>query len=206
MFLRIGAACSLLLMAACSSLPKRAAAGDADAQFRYGRKLLRTDKTAHAKDAFLYFLTAAEQEHSTATAAVALCYEKGWGTPRNRHLARRWYAMAERLGHVESTLALAAMDLQDGDTASMTRRLDPLCEWHFLPAELYLALLYMSNKSPHFNPEKGVRYLRYAALDGSKEAAEMMATCYEQGIGVPRCETLARGWRSIAEGGVSLSL
>lgn len=204
--IRLEAVCALLLAAACNPLAKQAAAGDADAQFRYGRTLLQKDKRAHAKNALSYFRAAAEQGHPAATAAVAFCHEKGLGTPRNRHLARSWYGKAERLGHVGSTFALAALELQDGNAAGAIRCLEPLCELHCLQAELSIAFLYMSSKSPCFNPEKGVRYLRYAAMDGSTGAAELMAVCYEKGLGVPRNEKLAQGWRRIARerGGLSL--
>lgn len=206
LIIRLGVACTLLFTAACTPLAKQAASGDADAQFRYGRALLRKDKKAHANIALSYFCAAAGQGHPTATAAVAFCHEKGLGTPRNRRLARLWYGKAERLGHPESTFALAAMDMQDGNAAGAIRRLEPLCELHCLQAELYLAFLYMGGESPCFNPEKGVRYLRYAAMDGSTEAAGMMAVCYEKGLGVPRNEKLAQGWRSIARERSALSL
>jgi len=203
--IRIGALCVLLLTAACTPLSKQAAAGDADAQFRYGQTLLRKGK-AHAQQALSYFRAAAEQGHPTATAAVAYCHEKGWGTPHNRQLARLWYGKAERLGHVGSIFGLAYLELQEGNGAAAARRLEPLGELRCLPAELVLAAIHLSKDFSCYNLKKSVRYLRYAAMDGSAEAAEMMAHCYEQGMGVPRNEKLAQGWRDIAEKRSSLSL
>lgn len=195
----VGSVAALLFPAACTSLPQRAACGDADAQFRHGRHLLLgRGAVKDAAAACSLFKSAAEQGHPTAMAALALCYERGWGVTRDRELARTWYEKAERAGHADSSFALASMDMQDGRVQSSVRRLDALSERHNLRATLILSLFYMDEDSPLYAPEKGVRYLRYAAMDGSAEAAFRMSVCYEKGIGVSRHNALAQGWLAIA--------
>lgn len=195
----IRAACALLLPAACTPLAQRAANGDADAQFRYGRQLLLQKKApGDAARAIIWLEHAASQRHPNATAALGLCHERGLGTAPNRDQARHWYSQAADLGHVGAAFALSDMALKDGDAAQAARCLEPLCTRRHLPAELHLAVLFMSKKSPHYAPEKAIRYLRYAAMDGSAEAAHMLSRCYAQGLGVPKNAALARGWEENA--------
>jgi TPR repeat protein len=63
-----------------------------------------------------------------------------------------------------------------------------------VPAQLILARMHLNGTAKNASVAEGIRYLRYAAMQGDGEACLMLSTCYATGKGVPKNEELMMGW------------
>lgn len=61
-------------------------------------------------------------------------------------------------------------------------------------AQLLLGHFYANGLGTAPSPLKSVEQIRYAAMQGSPRAAELMFLCFYDGFGVPRNHDLALGW------------
>lgn len=192
--------CALMLaLAGCSgnvALARRAAEGDPVAQYEYGRRLLTGQKGVRqdAARAAAWLHAAAEEGYAPAQAALGLCYERGLGTQASEQEALRWYTAAAEQGNGNACMALLQREMKRNRPAAALRWLRALAETDNPAAQLLLGKLYLSGRMGETQRGEGVRYIRYAAMAGSAEACVLMASCYENGLGVPRSEALAKGW------------
>ena len=65
---------------------------------------------ANAKDAFAWYLKAAQQGDDSAMFVVGSRYEQGKGTERDVEAAREWYSRAARDGYDDAINALHDLD------------------------------------------------------------------------------------------------
>lgn len=189
-----------LLLVACavhretSALARQAAAGDAQAQYAYGVTLLVTEqgKLNRPRAAYPWLMKAAQQGLPNAQALVGLCLQRGWGVEPNEQQAVEWYKKAIHQGQSGAAMQLAELSASHAAPEAAGAWLEEaLAKGPGTPeAHLMLATLYLRQGLP----TKAVRHLRYAALDGNAEAAYRMASCYEEGVGVPRDTRLMIGW------------
>lgn len=189
---------AFLLLAACNNthaLAQKAAHGDKDAQYEYARRLL-TGKRAprNTGKALCWFNIAAQQKHAGAEAALGVCYERGIGTARDTRQARQWYQRAISHGHPHALLALTWLELKEKRPQHAIRLLEKGSSDGLIPAQLTLAYLYMGHEGVAENPSRAVDHIRYAAIEGSGEAAFLMFLCFADGYGVPAEPSLAYGW------------
>lgn len=188
-----------LLTAACSfhqeELMEQAAAGDAAAQYELGRRLLtgRRGFTADPALGFAWVKQAALQGDTNAMAAVGLCYERGLGTDASAAEAEQWYNKALDEGNMNACIPLMRMAVKKGDPDGMVHALVPPAERGAAAAQLMLSSLYLSDPSAE-KQALGIRYLRFAAMQGNADACVRMGLCYAAGKGVPQNDLLARGW------------
>ncbi len=213
---RVPSSCVLLLsaLAACMvsgcsenrELLHHARAGEAIAQFEYGRRLLTGQHCwrAHPEKAHAWFRLAAEQDYAAAQAALGACYEAGLGVESSTTEARHWYTLAAAQGHPEATMQLAIADFrEEKDPQRALTRLEALADAGHLKARLlYASLLLKKEPITLMNLRAAMDQLRIAAMDGSAEAAYLMGLFYAGGIGVPQHAGIANGWfRNAAEAG-----
>lgn len=178
------------------ALLARAQAGDAAAQYEYGRRLLTGQKTPpNPTFAPGWFRAAALQGHAKAQAALGACYQRGLGTPRHEREALRWYNKAAVQGEEHALLAMLEYAEHQKTPAAAKRCLQDLLNANNSAAELYMAIrLLRDDARSKRNSQQAVDYLRYAAMDGIGDAAYMLALCYAAGCGVAPSPRLALGW------------
>ncbi|MBR1981846.1 MAG: sel1 repeat family protein [Akkermansia sp.] len=192
-------ACGLLLLTSCHNiyqLRRAAVKGDAAAQYEYGRRLLTGQKGAirSYKNAFRWFARAAEQKDSRAMAAMGLCYERGLGVQRSLRKARLWYAAAVDEGNDNACQTLVQMEARAGNLGGALQWLERMADDDSIPAQLMLAHMHLNGTARNASAAEGIRYLRYAAMQGNGEACLMLSTCYATGKGVPKNDELMMGW------------
>lgn len=143
-------------------------------------------------EAYPWLLSAAQSGLPNAQAMVGLCLQQGWGVQQDAQQAREWYEKAARQGQSGAAMQLAQSFRDSGDPASAAEWLETaLSKSHGSP-EAHIMLASLSFRLGA--ERKAVQHLRCAALDGSAEAAYLMALCYEVGSGVPKDEQLMNGW------------
>lgn len=192
-------------LSACShraDLIRRVAEGDPFAQYEYGRCLL-TGQRGVKKDPALaigFLHPAAEGGYAPAQAALALCYERGIGTEVSLKEARRWYAAAAEQGNLSACRELLRLELAAKHPKEASRYLFRLAEHENPAAQLVLGKLCLNGALGEEHRADGIRYVRYAAMQGDREACLLMAECYETGQGgLPQNAALAQGWRTNAD-------
>lgn len=189
---------AFLFLSACNNthaLAQKAANGDKNAQYEYARRLL-TGKRAprNPAKAICWFNIAAQQSHAGAEAALGVCHERGIGTARDTQQARQWYQRAISHGHPHALLVLTRLELKEKRPQRAIRLLEKGANNGLIPAQLTLAYLYMGHEGVQEAPSRAVDNIRYAAMEGSGEAAFLMFLCFAEGYGVPAEPSLAYGW------------
>lgn len=201
-FLIVCILCSGCSVPDTAHLQQQAKAGDATAQYEYGRRLLtgqHAPKAPHLAPG--WFLAAAQKGHAKSQAALGACYHHGLGVPKQETRALYWYGKAAAQGeeHAMQFLLSCAANQQTPDAAAryLKTMLDARNTW----AELFYATLILRQR-PHstIQQKKSVDYLRYAAMSGSGEAAFLLSLCYAEGYGVRRTPELMWGWLNISAG------
>ena len=190
---------AVLLLTSCHGiyhLRRAALAGEPAAQYEYGRRLLTGQKGAirSYKHAFRWFSKAAAMREPRAMAAMGLCYERGIGVPRSMRRARQWYAAAVDAGNDDACHTLVQMEARAGNLRGALQWLERMADDDSVPAQLMLARMHLTGTARHASVAEGIRYLRYAAMQGDGEACLMLSTCYATGKGVPKNEELMMGW------------
>lgn len=180
------------------SILVRAQAGEPNAQFEYGRRLLTGQKSKKNPELALgWFQAAAQQGHAKAQAALGVCYQQGIGHPRHEKSALNWYNKAAEQGDEHAMIALLAhADKQSATDAKHTLR--RLLNAENPVAELYMATRLINKEADKAALSQAVDYLRYAAMGGNGEAALLLSLCYIEGTGVHPSPDLAMGWFGIA--------
>lgn len=187
---------SLLSTSCLHSLKKRARAGEPAAQYEYGHRLLTGRGCfSNPEEAVAWMRVAAEQNHPSAQAALGLCYQKGIGTAANLTEASHWYKKAADHGHVFAMLSLANIAEQAGKSAERKH-------WYTraaatgVPYANFVCL--SSEKLSKKQREQCIDRIRYAAIQGSPDAACYMAVLHHEGIGRTPNPQLAAGWLKFA--------
>lgn len=200
----------LLILAAAAFLPachhnaaliRQAKEGDPLAQYEYGRRLLTGQKGVRHNPAraVAWLRAAASDGYAPAQSVLALCYERGIGVAANAGEAKRLYTLAAAQGHAPACQALIAQELHTGNTAGATGWLRSMAEGGNPAAQMLYGKSCLSGAFGKARMKDGVRFIRYAAMQGNEEACLLMADCYEKGEGVPKDAAMAEGWRKNAE-------
>ncbi len=196
LFALLLAGCFLCGCNSTSSIRQRADAGDARAQYEYGRRLLTGQHVEKAPQlAPDWFRAAALQGHSKAQTALAVCYHHGLGIRQNEKSALEWCQRAAAQDEPHAIQMLMEWAAKQPTPQQSAKYLQPILDKRKPLAELYLATLYMKAKPAHTKHRRqAADYLRYAAIGGSGEAAFLLSLCYVDGCGVRPSPELAVGW------------
>lgn len=132
----------------------------------------------------------------------AACYEYGHRlltgrkVKQDREQAIKWLRTAADKGNIRAAAALGACYAHGLGTAADTAQAR---QWYTVAADaghphaqLDLAQHYLV-VAPR-DPAKAVTYIRYAAMQGSADAAFLMSVFFAQGIGVTQHSGIALGW------------
>lgn len=150
---------------------KAAILGDAEAQFILGGMLFRGLGTdSNEKEAFKWFLKAAEQGKSTprSQAILGAMYLRGVGVPQNYKEALHWHTMGA----------------EGGDSQSLNE----------------LAYMYYNGLGTKQDFEKAAQWYHDAALEGDAQAQYNLGLMYSTGTGLEQDRTMAYAWYSVAAG------
>lgn len=191
----------LLSVASCThphpQTAQLAAQGYAPAQYEYGRRLLtgQNGEKRNPELAYAWLRAAAEQDYWPAQQVLALCYQRGLGTPADPVQAERWYEKAAAHGSPDAAFALLQMAAEKNDLPAMQRQLTRLADQGVRPAQSMLGKLLLCGLLGKGQEARAVRYLRFAAMQQDGEACLLMALCYASGRGgLPQDPALAEGW------------
>lgn len=130
------------------------------------------------------------------------CYEYGHRLLTGRKVredrpqALKWLQAAADKGNIRAAAALGACYTHGLGTPPDVKKAR---YWYGIAAEarhphaqLALAAHYMHVEPT--SPEKAVTYIRYAAMQGSADAAFLMSLCFAEGYGVRAHPEIAAGW------------
>ncbi len=192
---------SCLLLCDCTGnrgLARRAHAGEAAAQFEFGRRLLTGQHRLFASPQHApgWFRLAALQGYAPAQAALGACYEAGLGISPSPAEARYWYGLAAAQGNPMAAMHLAMADLREAkDPQQALALLERAANAGYIPARLRYALVLLQGGDVSLTETRqAIDQLRIAAMDGSGEAAYLMGLFYASGRGVPQHSGIALGW------------
>lgn len=192
------------LLPACyhnGSLILHAQEGDPLAQYEYGRRMLTGQMGVRhdPEHAVAWLRAAASDGYAPAQSVLALCYERGIGVGADISEAKRLYTLAAAQGHTPACRALMAQEISTGNTSGAMGWLRSMAEGGNPAAQLLYGKSCLSGRLGKGRMRDGVRFIRYAAMQGNEEACLLMADCYEQGRGVPKDAAMAEGWRKNVE-------
>ncbi len=194
------AAAACLLLPAChdnAGLMRRAAAGEAAAQFEYGRCLLTGQRgiAQQPELAQAWLMAAARQGHSRAMAALGACHAAGIGYPSaNLDAARHWYTRAADKGDRRALLELAQLELRCGQPERALPWLQRAADARLRGVRMLLAAQLLAGEQIPQDIPRAIDNIRIAAMEGSGEAAYLMHLVYTEGDAVPPHAGIARGW------------
>lgn len=161
------------------NIRRSAEGGDPIAQFKLatlyyeGKGVPRDDK-----EAAVWYLRAAQQEHVEAQFVLGVMYEKGEGVERNDDKAYKWISLAARQGHARARAVLESgkwVGYQEAVQGNVMKQEDP------------------EAKIQEVSPEQIEEYVRKAD-QGDVDAQYNLGIIYYHGEGVPRNYEEALSW------------
>lgn len=203
-----------LIMMQCSistigqSLKEKAESGDMNAQYQYARSLSNVSFDEAQKQAFAWFLKAAEQGHSGAQNSVGYRYYYGKGVAQDYNKAFYWYNEAANRGEATAIYNVAiCYENGRGVTKSPSRAFESYkksADLGYEPGKLALAGCYNGGTGTSLDYSKAFQlYSELADRDNTKAQYEL-ALMYLKGNGVEKDSIFASDLLlSAAGGGIS---
>ena len=188
-------------------LDTKAAAGDAKAQFAFGRKHeLGKDVEQNYKEAVRWYRKAAEQHLAAAQLGLGLMYEGGKGVERDYKEAIRWYRKAAEQGLI---LAQSRLGFMYDSGIGVEKNHEEAVRWYRKAAEQgdsltqwMLGLAHYMGRGVDQDRKEAVRWYREAAEQGLAAAQFNLASMYGAGEGVDQdLDESVRWYRKAAEQG-----
>ena len=190
---------------------KAAEQGDADAQFRLGRRYANGWGIAQdVSQAAQWYRRAAEQGQAEAQYELGLMYDSGKGVAKDHSLAVLWYRKAAEQGHAGAQNNLGG-SYKSGEGVAQDARQAVL--WYRKAAEQgnalaqnNLGVMYKSGKGVAKDARQAVLWYRKAAEQGQAVAQSNLGKSYQFGEGVAKDVHQAVLWyRKAAEQGNALA-
>ncbi|MBQ3239938.1 MAG: sel1 repeat family protein, partial [Akkermansia sp.] len=147
-----------------------------------------------------------EQGYADAQFNLGVCYENGWGVPKDAAEAVKWYRAAAEQGYADAQFNLAQC-YRNGrgvpkDEAEAVKWYRAAAEQGYADAQFNLAQCYMNGRGVPKDEAEAVKWHRAAAEQGDAEAQYLLGTLYIMGIGVDQDASEAEKWfRAAAEQG-----
>lgn len=151
---------------------------------------LENAKNENYKDAFICFLSAAQQGYSKAQFNTGVCYEKGRGVSKDKEKALHYYKQAAVGGHKHAQYRYAKLLLTTRGQQSLEELntaidlLEQAAAAGLTKAQICLASVY--SQDPVRYGSKSIHYLKMAAASGDHTALLFLGQCYESGLGVQK--------------------
>ncbi|CAE7661658.1 esiB [Symbiodinium necroappetens] len=182
--------------------------GDRDAQFRYGKALLKgwEGQEANQASAAEWLLRAAEGGQRAAQSALGEMYYTGLGRPQNKELALEWYMKAAKSGDMDGQYHVGEM-YHEGEGVKVSKR--RAGRWFLKAAEqgrkeaqYNVAMMFHFGNGLAADREAASQWYRKAAEQGLMEAQYSLGVMLERGEGieVDKAES-AKWYQKAAEAG-----
>jgi TPR repeat protein len=188
------------------ALRRRAANGDADAQFALGERYQQgNDVPRSSTRAVFWFRKAASQGDRLAQSALGEAYSGGQGVPRDEAQAIRWYRKAADQGLASAQVELGSRYEHGGGRSPDFKQAAffyrKAAEQGYAPGQYFLARLYASSDPRHVEADypQAAQWYRKAADQGVEDAMSSLASIYDRGQGVPRDSVEALKWRIVLD-------
>jgi TPR repeat protein len=188
----------------------RAEAGDPDAQFQLGLRLVtpREASSGEIKEGTGWIRKAANQGHVAAMHVLGEFYEKGVGVAKDETLAVEWQQKAADKGMPEAQLALALLIDQGKGTAKNPEKATELALTAAKQtfggqsvAQTFYAQKLLLGNGVKKNPSKAATWFLKASQLGHPFAQRQLAYLYYTGEGVPVDYARCRAWYKQAAAG-----
>ena len=193
-----------------SDLKAKAESGDARAQYEYGMRLVGRSGGDPDESDVNWFRMAADQGFAAAQTILGVCYEEGFGLPKNGAEAVKWYRKAADQGFDEAEVLLGAcyekglcFPKSDAEAAKWYRK---AADQGHAVAQCGLAMCYSEGRGVPKDADEAAKWFRLSAEQGCDTAQFCLAACYQDGIGVPRNDEVAVHWyKKASEQGLALA-
>ncbi len=189
---------------ALAALEKRAAAGDAEAQFRLGqyledsaRNLNAAAASAQLTEAASWYKAAADQGQGPALNNLGAMLVDGRGVPEDAQQAASYYRRGAQMGNREAETNLALLILRKripGTTDEALAGLSDAAAAGFAPAEAQLAQIYLDGLMVSPDDAKAAELFRRSAVQQYAWGEYGYALMLQSGTGVPRDLQVAASW------------
>lgn len=198
------AAASPLSAQTLAVLQKRAAGGDAEAQFRLGQYLEDDARTlgpvaaaAQLADAASWYKAAADQGQGAALNNLGAMLVDGRGVPQDAQQAASYYRRGAQMGNHEAETNLALLILKKripGASDEALQGLKDASAAGFAPAQAQLAQIYLDGLLVSPDDRKAAELFRQAALQHYAWGEYGYALMLQSGSGVARDLPAAESW------------
>lgn len=167
-----------------SELVEAATRGDAEAQFRLGKRLSTSKKRSDKENALEWFVQSADQGHARAAIHAAAMFERGFGQKKKMTKAVKRYLEAADRGDAEVQFRLGKLLSASEDLSDKKKAL----RWFIKSADqghgkaaFHAGVMFERGFGEKRNMKKAIRRYREAADAGNAEAMFTLATKYEEG-------------------------
>ena len=181
-------------------LRQAAEAGDRDAQFRFGKALLKgwEGQEANEASASEWLIRAAEGGHRPAQSALGEMYYTGLGRPQNKVEAFKWLKQAAEPPVPEAQFNLGVM-LQSGDGVAVDKK--EALKYYLGAAQAgltramnNLAYMYRAGDGVDEDKELALEWYMKAAKMGDMDGQYHVGEMYHEGEGVKISKRRAGRW------------
>lgn len=126
------------------------------------------------------------------TKDVGALYDLGVHYLNNKNYNRAiyWFELAAKEGNVDAQYGLASCYINIKEYKQAVPWLKKAAQQHHVDAQCDLGVHYFNNK----DYTNAVSWFQQSANKGSKKAMEMLSTCYRNGLGVMRDNSLVKYW------------
>lgn len=179
--------------------------GNSIDQYKVGEWFFNKCSADHYKIAASWFLAAAKQGHMAAQSKLALCYEEGYGVPKAKNAAIKWYKEAANKGDVTARQRYLKLKYAGKNYEAVVRyRMDLLwaADNGNRDSQYQLGEWFSNHNSQSSYREEAFIWYGKAAKSGHVNAMVKLGECYENGTGVYSNYNEAIKWyRKAAKGG-----
>ena len=139
------------------------------------------------KIATIWFLAAAKQGHITAQSMLALCYEEGYGVPKSKETAIKWYKKAALEGDEIALHKYLKLKYSSKTYEGILRyryELLRAADSGNSNSQYLLGKWFSDHNSQSSYKEEAFFWYEKSAKNGYRDAMFKLGECYENGIGV----------------------
>ena len=183
--------------------------GNSIDQYKVGEWFFNKCSADYYKIAASWFLAAANQGHMAAQSKLALCYEEGYGVPKAKDAAIKWYKEAANNGDVTARLRYLKLKYASKTYEAIVRyRMDLLmaADNGNRDSQYQLGEWFSGHNSQSSYREEAFFWYEKAAKNGHGDAMLKLGECYENGTGVYSNYVEAIKWyKKAAKGGEDLA-
>jgi TPR repeat protein len=187
-----------------AELKARTDAGDAEAQYRWGRRLARGDGvTKDLTEAAKWYRKAADQNHAPSQNVLGSCYEKGEGVPQDPIEAAKWWRKAADQNDAGGLYNMAYAYTKGigvpKDQLEAVKWMRKAADQNLAMAQARLGYWYEKGEGVAKDMVEAAKWYRKAAEQNYPEAEVDLARCYMlKDGGVPKDYVEAYKWLLLA--------